>query len=133
MEKHQLTSREHALIAAKAADRKKGEDIVIQDVSELLKVTDWFVIVTAMNRPQAEAIVDEVERTLRTEAGIKPVGREGMETGEWILLDYGDIVVHVFKPEIRDFYRLETLWGDAPVLVLPAEESDDDKSVDTED
>lgn len=113
-----MTSKEQALIAADAADAKKGIDIVIQDVSELLKVTDYFVIVTAQNRPQAEAIVEEVEKALREKASCKPIGVEGLETGDWVLLDFGDIVVHVFRPEIRDFYRLETLWGDAPIIDL---------------
>lgn len=113
-----MTSKEHALIAANAADAKKGVDIVIQDVSELLKVTDYFIIVTAQNRPQAQAIVDEIEKDLREKASCKPIGVEGLDTADWVLLDFGDIVVHVFRPEIRDFYRLETLWGDAPIVEL---------------
>lgn len=113
-----MTSREHALIAARAADGKKAEDILVQDVSELLKVTDYFVMATGTNRPQIQAIVEEVQDRLRIEAGIKPIAIEGYDTCEWVLIDFGHIVVHVFKPEIRDFYRLEALWGDAPVVEL---------------
>ena len=111
-----MEPREQALIAARAAADKKGVDIVVQDVSDLLKVTDFFVIVTGNSRPQIDAIVDEVKERMLAECGIKPIGFEGDDTCEWVLIDYGGIVVHVFRPEIRDFYRLETLWGDAPVI-----------------
>jgi len=114
-----MTSKQHALVAAHAADDRKGSDIIIQEVSELLKVTDYFVIVTANNRPQVEAIVDHVVDEMRLQCGLKPVGIEGADEGDWVLIDFGDVVVHVFRPEIRDFYRLETLWGDAPVVDFP--------------
>ena len=112
------TSREAALIAAKAADEKKATDIMVIDVSELTSVTDYFVIATAANNRQVNAIIDEIEEEGRAKAGRKPLHREGIEAGTWALLDYGDYVVHVFQPEARDYYRLETLWNDAPVLDL---------------
>lgn len=115
------TSKEIAIAAAIAASDKKAEDIVAIDVAELLVVTDYFVICSGRNELQAKAIADEVEDRLREELGIKPIGREGQAEGKWILLDFADVVVHVFQPEERDFYRLEKLWGDAPRLALPAE------------
>jgi ribosome-associated protein len=105
-----------ALSAARAADEKKASDIVIQKVKDLFLVSDYFVIATGQNNRQVAAIVDAVEETVRKEEGVKPIGREGTQDCTWVLLDYGDVVVHVFQPEIRDFYRLETLWNDAPIV-----------------
>lgn len=112
------TSAEWALIAAEAASEKKGEDIVALDVADLLVVTDYFVIASGRTNIQCRAIADEVEDQLRDRGGIKPIGREGESEAKWILLDYGDLVVHVFQPEERGFYRLEKLWGDAPRMAL---------------
>ena len=109
-------SRQWALIAAKAADEKKASDIVIQDVHDLISITDYFVIVTGRNDRQVDAIAEAVEDALREKAQAKPIGREGQGRCTWVLLDYGDIVVHVFQPELREFYRLETLWNDAPLV-----------------
>jgi ribosome-associated protein len=109
-------SREWALVAARAADSKKAGDIIIQEVRRLLLITDYFVIVTGVNNRQVDAITEAVEEALRKEAGIKPIGREGMGEQTWVLLDYGDIVVHIFQPELREFYRLESLWSDAPLV-----------------
>ena len=116
----EIDNKQAALVAARAIDEKKGSDIVIQDVSELLKVTDYFVIATAANNRRADAIADEVEDKLREECGIKPISREGMDSCEWILLDYGGIVVHIFQPQPRDFYRLEQLWEQAPTVDVAA-------------
>jgi len=91
-------------------------DIIIQEVRDLLKVTDYFVIVTGQNNRQVDAIADEVEEKLRVECGIKPIGCEGREDCSWVLIDYGEVVVHIFQPEIREFYRLESLWNDAPII-----------------
>lgn len=114
-------SRECALIAARAADDKKATDIMVQEVRELIGVTDYFVIVTAANSRQVEAIIDEIEDKLREEAQIKPLHREVSADGSWSLLDYGNIVAHVFQPETREYYRLEALWNDAPLVDLAAE------------
>jgi len=113
--------RDWALIAARAASNKKGTDIMAIEVAELLVVTDFFVIATGNTAVQVKAIADEIEDRLREEAGLKPIGREGVSEGKWILLDFGDLVIHVFQPQERDFYRLEKLWGDAPRLALPAD------------
>ena len=120
-ERKELTARECALIAAKAADEKKATDILVQDVRELVSITDYFVIVTAANSRQVEAIIDEIEDALREQAHIKPSHTEDSRDGSWSLLDYGDVVVHVFMPEAREYYRLEELWNDAPTLDLAAE------------
>lgn len=117
----QKTSRECALIAARAADEKKATDIMVQEVGELISVTDYFVIATAANNRQVEAIIDEIEEACRVQAGVKPIHREGTNDGMWALLDYGNFVVHVFQPEARDYYQLETLWNDAPVIDLAKE------------
>lgn len=115
------TTRECALIAAIAADEKKATDIMVQEVGELISVTEYFVIATASNNRQVAAIIDEIEEKLREQAHIKPVHREGTQDGTWSLLDYGSFVVHVFQPETREYYRLEALWNDAPVIDLAAE------------
>ncbi|MCL4078979.1 ribosome silencing factor [Coriobacteriia bacterium Es71-Z0120] len=113
-----LEARDAALLAATAAADKKGSDIVIVEVGPVLVITEYFVIVTGSNDRQVKAIVDEVERRLK-EAGLSAIGREGEQQATWVLLDFGEIVVHVFQPAERDFYRLERLWSDAPRVPLP--------------
>ena len=117
----EATPRDMAIIAAKAADEKKATDIIVQDVGDLISVTEYFVIVTASNNRQVGAIIDEIEEVERTQAGVKPLHREETRDGSWELLDYGNIVVHVFQPETREYYRLEALWNDAPIMDLAAE------------
>jgi len=102
-----------ATIAARAADRMKGANIAVLDVSGPLVITDAFVLVSADNERLVSAIVDEVEEDLR-DAGVKPIRREGVREGRWALLDYGMLVVHVFRDEERDFYGLDRLWKDCP-------------------
>ena len=108
-------ARDLALTAAQAAADKLATDIVLIDVSDRLAITDVFVVVTGNNERQVEAIVDEVEEKLRL-AGSKPIRREGRRDGRWVLLDYGDIVVHVQHAEERIFYSLERLWKDCPFI-----------------
>lgn len=100
--------------AAEAASSKKADRIVILDVSELLVITDHFLICSGNNERQVRTIADEVERRLLETRKVKPFRREGQREGRWILLDYVDFVVHVFGPEERDYYDLERLWADAP-------------------
>jgi ribosome-associated protein len=109
------SARELALVAAQAAADKLATDIVLIDVSERLVITDVFVLATGNNERQVEAIVEEIEEHLRR-AGAKPIRREGQRDGRWVLLDYGDIVVHVQHAEQRLFYGLERLWKDCPVI-----------------
>lgn len=104
--------------AAQAASDKLAEHIIAFDVSEQLIITDAFVLCSAPNDRQVKAIVDEIEDKLR-EAGAKPVRREGERDGRWVLIDYGDVVVHVQHEEERAFYALERLWRDCPVIALP--------------
>jgi len=107
-------------IAALAAADKKAERIVAFDVSEQLAITDAFLVCSAANDRLVRAIVEEIEDKLR-EAGAKTIRREGHREGRWVLLDYGEIVVHVQHDEEREFYALERLWRDCPQLELPAE------------
>ena len=106
-------SRDVAIAAARAASAKQAEDIVILDVSEIIVITDHFVICTAGSHRQIRTVIDAVEEALRG-LGVKPVRREGESEAGWWLLDYVDVVVHVFGPEEREYYDLERLWSDAP-------------------
>jgi ribosome-associated protein len=106
-------SREVAVAAARAAADKQAEDIVILDVHEFIVITDLFVICTGTSDRQVRTLVEEIEKALRA-LGYKPVRREGEHESRWVLLDYVDVVVHVFAPEERVFYDLERLWRDAP-------------------
>jgi ribosome-associated protein len=119
-----MTATDHAVelvvIAARAASDKLATQIVAFDVSEQLAITDAFVIASGSNDRQVKSIVDEVEDKLR-EAGSKPIRREGHREGRWVLLDYGEIVVHVQHEEERQFYALERLWRDCPTISLPAD------------
>ncbi|MHB8896814.1 MAG: ribosome silencing factor [Candidatus Geothermincolia bacterium] len=110
-----MTSEEIAFEAARAADDKKATDVRIMDMRETLGITDYFVIVSGSNDRQVKRIRDAVEERLRGH-GIKPVRREGERFGRWILLDYIDVVVHVFLDEDREFYNLERLWGNVPTV-----------------
>jgi ribosome-associated protein len=99
--------------AAYAAD-KKGSDIVVLDLREVAGYTDFFVIVSGTSDRQAKAIHDSIHLGLKKQEGLLPRRVEGVGEARWILMDYLDVVVHVFTPETRDFYRLEALWGDVP-------------------
>ena len=101
-------------VAAAAASAKKGEDIVALDVGDILSITDAFVITSATNTRHVRTIVDEVERAMKEHASAPPTSVEGLDDATWVLLDYGDIVVHVFLDETRAYYELERLWADAP-------------------
>ena len=107
--------------AAQAAADKLAHDVVAYDVSEVLAITDAFLLASAPNDRQVKSISDGIEERLLEKLGAKPVRREGEREGRWILLDYIDIVVHVQHSEERSFYALERLWKDCPELALPAE------------
>jgi len=113
-----VTSKRRDLVleAARAAAAKKAERVVLLDVSELLVITDYFLICNGSNERQVGTIADEVERRLAETHRARPVRREGEREARWIVLDYVDFVVHVFLREERDFYDLERLWSDAPRL-----------------
>lgn len=101
--------------AAKAALDKKAQDVVILKMDNVTIITDFFIICTAINRTQAQAIADNIEDAMKKQ-GMKIIHREGLREAAWILLDYGSIVVHIFQEDMRRFYDLETLWGDAAVI-----------------
>jgi ribosome-associated protein len=107
-------------VAARAAADKLATDILAFDVSEQIGITDAFLLVSGKNEPQVNAIVEEIEDKLR-EIGAKPIRREGRRDGRWVLLDFGDIVVHVQHEEERQYYALERLWRDCPVIDLPTD------------
>ncbi len=120
------TDRLARLVASLLLSRK-GEDVVLLKMDEVLPLTDYFVIATARNSRHVKALRDVVERGLKTHR-ILPLNRSPKEAKTWILLDYGDVVVHIFQPEARDFYDLENLWGDAesvPLEGLPEVPADD--------
>ncbi|MBI2471925.1 MAG: ribosome silencing factor [Planctomycetes bacterium] len=111
-----LDSKEIAILCAKIADAKKAEDILIFDVRKLTSITDFFVICNGFNERQLQSIASEIESRLHSH-GIHGVGIEGYTNGRWILMDYVDVVIHLFDREMRHFYDLELLWGDAPKLL----------------
>ena len=123
-----MTATEHARellhLAAVAADSKQAEDLVALDVSGPLPLADIFLLAPGRNERNVIAIASEIEDKL-IEAGSKPLRREGRAEGRWILLDFGDLVVHVFHEEDRMYYSLERLWKDCPVIpiVLPVDEA----------
>lgn len=116
-----MTASDHARellrIAAAAADSKQAEDLVALDVSGPLPLTDIFLLASGRNERNVLAIASEIEDKL-IEAGTKPLRREGRTEGRWVLIDFGDLVVHVFHDEERMYYSLERLWKDCPVLPL---------------
>ena len=107
---------EWALLAARSADQKGGHDTVVLDVGEILAITEAFVITSAGNSRLVKAIVDDIEAGVSDAGGPKPRRVEGTDKHEWVLMDYGDFVVHVFLTETRQFYELERLWADVPRL-----------------
>lgn len=108
-------SAELARACALLADEKKGEDITILDLRALTYITDFFIIVTVANPRQMRAISNSIDEAM-SKQDVRPLGAEGTDAGRWILLDYGDFVVHLFDAEWRRLYDLELLWGDAPRL-----------------
>ena len=112
--------------AAIAASDKLATRIISFDVSEQLAIADAFLLCSASNERQVGAVVDAIEESVR-ELNAKPIRREGAREGRWVLLDYGDIVVHVQHDEERQFYALERLWRDCPVIPLPAEATSSDR------
>lgn len=121
-----MDARELALAAARAAAGKQAEDIVILDVGSVIAITDYFVLCTGTSQRQVKTIVEGIGQQLRS-LEERPVRREGESEGRWVLLDYVAVVVHVFAQEERDFYDLERLWRDAPVV--PLDEGDEGADV----
>ncbi len=110
----QVLTLSRAVVAAEAASSKTDEPTVVVDVGDLLAITDYFVITSGRNDRQVRAIADEVEKRVKEDGGGSPLRVEGRDDLHWVLMDYGDFVVHVFSEEARAYYQLERLWGDAP-------------------
>lgn len=111
-------SRETALLCVRFALEKKAYDLVVLDVGSLTSLADYFVICTGRSDTQVQAIAQSIDESL-CKMGLHPLSREGYATGHWALIDYGDVIVHVFYEPVREYYDLERLWGHAPRLALP--------------
>jgi ribosome-associated protein len=110
-----VDSRRKALLAADAAEAKLAGNVIVLDLQEHTPVTDFFVIASGTTRVQIRAIIEAVEEALK-DAGATRARTEGRDDGRWVLLDFGDVVVHVMNPREREYYNLERLWGDTPML-----------------
>jgi ribosome-associated protein len=108
---------------ASLMSEKRAKNIVAYDVRGLTVVADCFVLCTATSEPQLKAVANAIHEGLK-EVGVGPLHREGAFSGGWLLLDYGDIIVHIFREDARDFYDLDGLWGDAPRFALDLDERD---------
>ncbi|MEA4891254.1 MAG: ribosome silencing factor [Peptococcaceae bacterium] len=111
-----MNSKEMALVAARAMDAKKGSKIKVLKLEDLTLVTDYFIVATGNSRAQTQALADAVEKKFKEDYDIQVNRIEGFQEGRWILLDYGQIIVHIFQEDERNFYNLERLWADAPCL-----------------
>jgi ribosome-associated protein len=125
-----MNATELAQMIAVAADAKSGSDVVILDVSEILTFCDAFVIVSATNTRLVGAIVEDIEAQVAAGADVRPAAVEGLDVRRWVLMDYGDVVVHVFLDEERTYYRLERLYGDAPRVAFTPERGGPGESAD---
>jgi ribosome-associated protein len=103
-----------ALLAARTADAKKGTDIIVLEVGEVLAIAGYFVVCSASNPRLVRSIADDIERAVKQELGRPPMRQEGRAEQQWILIDYGDVIVHVFHEEQREFYEIERLYLDVP-------------------
>jgi ribosome-associated protein len=121
-EPERVDSEAMARLMADVADSKKAEDVVALDMRSLVAYTDFLVVCTARNERQAKAIQDDVYLRLKRDHGLLPANVEGEADGRWVLMDYLDCVLHVFVPELRDRYRLDVLWAEAPRLELELQE-----------
>lgn len=110
---HNTDSRALAMLIAQAADDRKGADIVLLQVADVSYLADYFVVVTGFSNVQVRAIANSIEDKVETELHRLPVRVEGQAEGNWVLMDYGDVIVHIFLPKERDFYNLEAFWGHA--------------------
>jgi ribosome-associated protein len=120
-DRDRLSSEALARCVAAVADEKQAEDVVALDMRSLVSYTDFLVVCTARNERLAKAIHEEVHQRLKQEYGLLPATVEGERAARWVLMDYLDCVFHVFVPELRERYRLDVLWGEAPRLELEAE------------
>lgn len=110
-----MTSEQLAILCARGADQRKGEDIVVLDLRGKSSIADFFILASGTSEPHLKAIREEIEERAR-EMGVRARGVDGFPMSQWVVMDFVDTVVHVFSKERRDFYALERLWGDAPRL-----------------
>jgi len=110
------SSLELARVIAGVADAEHGSDVIVLEVGDVLSVTEYFVIVGASNRRLVRNLVDEIEVQTRQQTGRSPLRSEGVRENQWVLVDYGDVVVHVFLAEVREFYEIERLYTDVPKI-----------------
>ena len=111
-----MTGEQTAKLCAKYADDKKAENIVILDVSEISPICDYFVICTASSAPHLRAVRDEIDEQMKDNHGQQPRLRDDHLDSQWLVLDYSDVMIHVFQAEKREFYNLEELWGDGKIV-----------------
>ena len=107
------------LMAAKACDEKKAKDIKIIKIDEVSFISEWILIAEGLSDVQVRAITNSVEGELKEKANIEPIRKEGVSDAKWALLDYGDLIVNIFQPEIRKFYDLESFWSNGDNLIFP--------------
>src|SRR5262249_44451741 len=110
----QMDSRKLALLCRNLADNRKAENIIVLDVRKVSSVTDYFVLASGTSEPHLRAIADEITDTLREEYQLRPRAVDGTLHTAWVVLDYFDVIVHIMRPNVREHYDLEGLWGDAP-------------------
>ena len=113
-----MESKELAILSARAMEQRKGLKITVLKVEDLSTLTDYFVVGTGASRVQTQAMADNIEDELSKAAGIRPNRIEGLQEGRWILMDYGQVIIHIFQEDERNFYNLERLWADAPALPM---------------
>lgn len=121
---HKWDAKGLSLLIGEILQSKYAEDIALLKVDTLTSIADFFILCTAESSPQLKAMANEVEDRL-SEQGIEPLSIEGREAGTWVLIDYGDVVLHIFKAEAREFFKLDDLWADAPRMQLSGGFSDD--------
>ncbi len=117
LHKNKMSSGNKAFLCAKLADDSKAENIVILDVEQICSYADYFVICSGRSSRQVQGIADNIEEELRKQ-GIKPLGIEGWREGLWVLMDYGDVIVHIFYDPVREMYDLESLWAEAKTISI---------------
>jgi ribosome-associated protein len=115
-----MDAKKLALLCRKLADNKKAEDILVMDVRKISSVTDYFVLASGNNEPHLRAIADEIADGVMREAEAKPRATDGSLAGGWLVMDFFDVIVHVMRGDVRQRYDLESLWGDAPKVRIPA-------------
>ena len=121
-----VESRDIVRTAAQAAWDKKAMDLEIIDISGVSDIADYFFIATGQNNRHVDSIIDGVRENVREKEQQRPLSVEGMESLDWALIDYGSVIVHIFQPEPRDYYRLGSLWGDAPRMELDFLDAEDE-------